>query len=208
MNHDADAALDALLAAAEAGVLRAIEESLDAECGWGLVYWHAAPSREVPLPRQPDPYAAYQEVEVPGTLPVPPSEAAGAGGAGGARTQTLVDVVADAHRATDLLDDFMATASGETYLLHGQLDARIACLHHRLSENNLNGSLATTLTLAVRASARRIRNRLVHGLDSSLSPADTTRALGLCVSIVTAMDSTREVLQELFADHDAVAVAT
>ncbi|MEE4597592.1 hypothetical protein V2J94_37920 [Streptomyces sp. DSM 41524] len=49
-----DAALDALLAQADAEVLHSVAESLDAPRGAGLVHWHAIPHEDVPLASPPD----------------------------------------------------------------------------------------------------------------------------------------------------------
>lgn len=199
MMHDTDAALDAVLATAESGVLNTLAQSLDPERGWGLVYWAVVPTREVPVSHPPLPYAAHQGVRVHGKLRVPP--------AADGRPRTLLDLADDARRATEALGEYLLGASGEVYLLQDQLDARIGCLHHQLRDGELNGSQAMCLTLAVGASARRIRNRLIHGRERTLTLAHTVRSIGLTTTVISAMETIRERLQDLFTDHDAVDTA-
>ncbi|MFE6776664.1 hypothetical protein [Streptomyces sp. NPDC057702] len=193
---DTDTALDEVLATAESGVLETVTEHLDTERGWSLVYWAVVPTREAPLDFRPEPYPAQRCVRVPGRLPVPPTV--------DGRPRTLLDLADEAHRATEALAEALGSASGEAYLLQAQLDARIGCLHHRLRDSDLNGSQAMCLTLAVGASARRIRHRLVHGRERTLPLAPTVRSIGLATSVITAMEAVRARLQDLFADLDAV----
>ncbi|MDT0547738.1 hypothetical protein [Streptomyces lonegramiae] len=209
MNHS-DAALDALLARADAGVLQAVTDNLDTDRGSSLAHWHAVPTEDVPLPSLPDPYAAYQTIHIhgaltattdpeqtPGSLTSRPSPAA---------DRTLAQLVADAYRNTELLEDILTlpTTTGETYLLRGQLEARITYLHSRLVKNGLgngkgmDGSRATHLTLAVWGSACRIRRRLEQGKDYALAPGARMRAVALCTGVITVMETIRDSLFTLF----------
>ncbi|KAK1177950.1 hypothetical protein B7755_007160 [Streptomyces sp. NBS 14/10] len=209
MNHS-DAALDALLARAEAGVHQAVADNLDTDRGCSLVHWHAVPTEDVPLPSPPDPYAAYQNIHIhgaltastkseqtPGSLTCHPSPAAG---------RTLAQLVADAYRNTELLEDILtlSATTDDTYLLRDQLEVRITYLHGRFVENGLgngkgmNGSRAAHLTLAVWGSACRIRRRLEEGEDFALAPGARMRAVSLCSGIITAMETIRDSLFILF----------
>ncbi|ADI11689.1 hypothetical protein SBI_08571 [Streptomyces bingchenggensis BCW-1] len=209
MNHS-DAALDALLARADAGVLQAVTDNLDADRGSSLVHWHAVPTEDVPLPSPPDPYAAYQNIHIHGAITAAPVPEQAPGFLTGhpepVADRTLAQLVADAYRNTELLDDILTlnSTTGETYLLRGQLEARITYLHGRLVKDGpgngkgMNGSGATHLTLAVWGSACRIRRRLEQGEDYALAPGARMRAVALCTGVITAMETIRASLFTLF----------
>ncbi|MFF4484547.1 hypothetical protein ACH4TQ_49310 [Streptomyces sp. NPDC021218] len=212
-----DAALDVLLAQADAGVLYSVTESLDAARGASLAHWHAAPNEEVPLASPPDMYAPFRDMHIHGDI-----EAITAPGDAEARRtpdsqhSTLAELLAAAYRDHEelsaLLEQF--TTSGMTCLLHTQLETRIGYLHTRLVTaasspgGGLNGTGAAHLTLAVWGSTCRIRRRLEQGEDDALPPGAVLQAISLCTSIVDAMETIRDTLFDLFGIRAAPATAT
>ncbi|MEU5108181.1 hypothetical protein AB0H07_38990 [Streptomyces sp. NPDC021354] len=211
MTHS-DAALDALLARADAGVLEAVTDNLDIDRGCSLVHWHAVPTADVPLPSPPDPYAAFQAIHIHGAITATiepehaPDSLTGHSGPVASRSRTLAQLVTDAYRSTELLGDILTLpiTSADTYLLRDQLEVRITCFRSRLVKDGLghgkgmDGSLATHITLAVWGSARRIRRRLEEGEDYALAPDARLRAISLCTGIITAMETIRDSLFALF----------
>nr|WTB11993.1 hypothetical protein OG546_49345 [Streptomyces antimycoticus] len=211
-----DAALDALLAQADAGVLHSVTESLDAARGAGLVHWHAVPNEDVPLASPPDMYAPFRDMHIHGGIEAiaAPGDAE-PGKTPDSQHSTLAELLAAAYRdheeLSGLLDQF--PISGMTCLLHTQLDARIGYLHNRLAtaarsnDRGLNGTRAAHLTLAVWGSTRRIRRRLEQGEDDALPPGAVLQAISLCTSIVDAMEAIRDTLFDLFGIQVAPATA-
>ncbi|MEV6133617.1 hypothetical protein AB0M05_43605 [Streptomyces violaceusniger] len=202
-----NAALDALLARADAGVLQSVTESLDTVRGAGLVHWHAVPNEDVPLASPPDMFAAFRDLHIhgaieaiaePGDTEIPEFP--------DSPHSTLAELLAAAYRdhveLTELLGQF--ATSDMTYLLHAQLETRIGYLHHRLvaasscTDHGLNGPGAAHLTLAVWGSTRRIRRRLEQGQDDALPPGAVLQAIALCTSIINVMEIVRDTLFDLF----------
>ncbi|GAA1146327.1 MULTISPECIES: hypothetical protein [Streptomyces violaceusniger group] len=209
MTHfdSSDAALDALLAQADAGVLQSVTESLDATRGAGLVHWHAVPDDDVPLASPPDMYAPFRGLHIHGDIEAiaEPGDTE-TSGTPDSQHSTLAELMATAHRDHEVLTELLGqfTLSGMTYLLHTQLKARIGYLHKRLAtaassnDRGLNGTRAAHLTLAVWDSTRHIRRRLEQGKDDALPPGAVLQAIALCTSIIDAMEVIRDTLFDLF----------
>lgn len=206
MTHP-DTALDALLAAADAAVLDTVSANLDTGRGAALAHWHAVPTEDVPLPSQPDVYAAYRDIHIDGAVAIrPPGTDADEHSDAADRTPTFAELVADAYQDAKLLAQLLppGSVSGDTCLLRNQLDARITYYHKRLvtsgpyTGQGLTGTAAAHFTLAVWGSARRIRRRLGQGQDDALPPGAVLQAISLCTSISEAMETIRDSLSARF----------
>ncbi|MFI0780425.1 hypothetical protein [Streptomyces sp. NPDC021212] len=212
MTHP-DTALDALLAAADAAVLDTVSANLDTDRGAALAHWHAVPTEDVPLPSQPDLYAAYRDIHIDGAVTIrTPGTEAGTGAtesseAAADRPPTFAELLADAYQDTTLLAQLLpaGSVSSGTCLLRHQLDARITYYHNRLvasgpyTGQGLTGTAAMHFTLAVWGSARRIRRRLGQGReDDVLPPGAVLHAISLCTSVIDAMETIRDSLSARF----------